>query len=90
MLFYPQIFGQSVSGEKPWELTNTALQNGHGSAVIATAVYSIRWGHKLAGLASPVDHPIVTSAAEGARRRLARTVQPKEPIRLHMLLEIAA
>ena len=56
--------------EKPWELTNTALQNGHGSAVIDTAVYSIRWGHKLAGLASPVDHPIVTSAAEGARRRL--------------------
>ena len=71
------------------ELTNTALQNGHGSAVIDTAVYSIRWGHKLAGLASPVDHPIVTSAAEGARRRLARPVQPKEPISEHMLLEIA-
>ena len=29
------------------ELTNTALQNGHGSAVIDTAVYSIRWGHIL-------------------------------------------
>ena len=88
LLFYPQIFGQSVSEKKPWELTNTALQNGHGSAVIDMAVYSIRWGHKLAGLASPVDHPIVTSAAEGARRRLARPVQPKEPISEHMLLEI--
>ena len=71
------------------ELTNTALQNGHGSAVIDKAVYSIRWGHKLATLASPVDHPIVTSAAEEARRRLARPVQPKEPISEHMLLEIA-
>ena len=71
------------------ELTNTALQNGHGSAVIDKAVYSIRWGHKLAALASPVDHPIVTSAAEEARRRLARPVQPKEPISEHMLLEIA-
>ena len=71
------------------ELTNTALRNGHGSAVIDMAVYSIRWGHKLAGLASPLDYPIVTSAAEGARRRLARPVQLKEPISEHMLLEIA-
>ena len=71
------------------ELTYTALQNGHGSAVIDTAVYSIRRGHKLAGLASPVDHSFVTSAAEGARRRLARPVQAKEPISEYMLLEIA-
>ena len=46
-------------------------------------------GHKIAGLASPVDHPVVTSAAEGSRRRLARPVQPKEPISEQMLLEIA-
>ena len=36
-----------------------------------------------------MDHPIVTPAADGARRRLARPVQPKEPISEHMLLEIA-
>ena len=37
-----------------------------------------------------MDHPVVTSAAEGARlRRLARPAQPKEPISEHMLLEIA-
>ena len=71
------------------ELTSTALRNGYGGAVIDTAVCSIRWCHKLAGLASPVDHPIITSAAEGGRRRLARPVQPKEPIREHMLLEVA-
>ena len=70
------------------ELTNTALQNGHGSAVVDTAVYSIRWAHKLAGLTSPVDHPVVVSAAEGARRKLARPVQPKEPISEQMLLKI--
>ena len=74
------------------QLTNTALQtvqNCHGSAVIDTAVLSIRWGHKLANLASPVDHPTVTSAAERAKRRLARPVEPKEPISEHMLLKIA-
>ena len=70
------------------QLTSTVFQNGHGSAVIDTAVYSIRWGHKIAGLASPVEHPVVTSAAEGSRR-LARPVQAKEPISEQMLLEIA-
>ena len=36
-----------------------------------------------------MDHPVVTSAAEGSRRRLARSVQAKEPISEQMLLEIA-
>ena len=71
------------------QLTSTVFQNGHGSAFIDTAIYSIRWGNKIAGLASPVDHPVVTSAAEGSRRRLARPVQAKEPISEQMLLEIA-
>ena len=70
------------------QLTSTVFQNGHGSAFIDTAVYSIRWGHKIAGLASPVDHPVVTSAAESSRRRLARPVQAKEPISEQMQLEI--
>ena len=38
------------------ELTDTAFRNGHESAVIDTAVYSIKWGHEIAGLASSVDH----------------------------------
>ena len=54
------------------ELTNTALTNGNGSSAIDTAIYSIRWGHKIAGIPSPVDHPTVTAAAEGARRKLAK------------------
>ena len=65
-----------------FELTNTAFQNGHGRA----AVYSIRGAHKLVSLASPVDHPIVASAAEGASR-LVRPVQPKGQISELMLLE---
>ena len=35
-----------------------------------------------------MDHPVVVSAAEGARRRLARPVQPNEPISEQILLKI--
>ena len=39
---------------------------------IDTAVYSIRWGHSLAGLPSPTEHPLVQSTYEGCKRILAR------------------
>ena len=52
-------------------------------AVLESAMYSIRWAHQLAGLVEcPTDHPFVKSTLEGARRRLARPVQPKDPLRL--------
>ena len=36
-------------------------------------VYSISWGHKMAGLdACPSDHPLVKSTVEGARKILAQ------------------
>ena len=35
----------------------------------------------MAGIeACPVSHPLVKFASEGAKRRLARPVQPKEPL----------
>ena len=46
-------------------------------------------GHKIAGIPSPVDHPKVVAAAEGARRKLAKTIQPKEPISEQMQLKLA-
>ena len=53
-------------------------------------MYSIRWAHQLAGLgACPTDHPFVKSILEGARHRLARPVQPKDPLRLETVREIA-
>ena len=52
---------------------------------IDTAVYSIRWGHSLAGLTSPTEHPLVQSTYEGCRRILARPREPKEPVQPHRL-----
>ena len=53
-------------------------------------MYSIRWAHQLADLdAFLTDHPFVKSTLEGARRRLARPVQPKDPLRLETVREIA-
>ena len=52
---------------------------------IHTAVYSIRWGHSLAGLPSPTEHPLVQSTYEGCKRILARPRAPKDPVQPHML-----
>ena len=59
------------------DITNTALAEGNGSSAINTAIYSIKWGHKVSGVPSPVDHPTVVAAVEGARRKLAKSMQPK-------------
>jgi len=64
-------------------LCREAERKGTSVAVLESAMYSIRWTHQLAGLdACPTDHPFVKSTLEGARRRLARPVQPKDPLRL--------
>ena len=47
---------------------------------IDTAVYSIRWGHNLAGLTSQTEYPLVQSTYEGCRRILAKQWEPKEPV----------
>ncbi|CAH3181716.1 unnamed protein product [Porites lobata] len=59
------------------ELTEDALQKNSGCSAIDSALYGIRWAHKIAGLASPTEHPtvplpnhMVIAAAEGARRNL--------------------
>ena len=38
---------------------------------------------------SPTLHPTVSSTAEGARRRLARPVRPKEPLSLETVVRVA-
>ncbi|CAH3163074.1 unnamed protein product [Porites lobata] len=54
------------------ELTEDALQKNSGCSAIDSALYGIRWAHKIAGLASPTEHPTVIAAAEGARRKLSK------------------
>ena len=62
------------------ELVGHAVRNGHSVSVTESAAYSIQWGHRLAGLDSPTVHPLVKGVVEGARRKLARPVRPKQPL----------
>ena len=61
------------------ELTEIAEQKNTGHSTIDSALFGIRWGHKMAGVESPTQHPTVIAAAEGAKRRLSRPIQPKRP-----------
>ena len=70
------------------ELVERAEREGHSASVIESASYSIRWGHRLAGMDLPTIHPLVKGVVEGARRRLARPVQPKQPLKHDAIAEI--
>ena len=71
------------------ELTEDSLQKNVGCSVIDSALYGIRWAHKVAGLESPAQHPTVVAAAEGAKGKLSRPVQPKQPLTLEAVVRIA-
>ena len=71
------------------ELTETAEQKNTGHSTIDSALFGIRWGHKMAGVESPTQHPTVIAAAEGAKRRLSRPIQPKRPLVLETVVSIA-
>ena len=52
-----------------------------GVSSVEAVVYGIKWAHSMAGLVScPVSHLLVKSALEGAKRKLARPVRPREPL----------
>ena len=62
------------------ELAKRSSENNISVSSIESGIYAIKWGHAMAGFeACPVSHPLVKFALEGAKRRLARLVQPKEP-----------
>ena len=70
------------------EPVERALLEGHSASVIESASYNIRWGHRLAGMDSPTIYPFVKGVVEGARRKLARPVQPKQPLKHYSIAEI--
>ena len=71
------------------QLTEDALQRNIGCSAIDSAVYGILWAHKIAGLESPTEHPTVIAVAEGARRKLSKPVQPKQPLDLETVVKAA-
>ena len=71
------------------ELAEDALQKNIGCSAIDSALYGIRWAHKIAGLESPTEHPTVIAVAEGARRKLSKPVQPNQPLDLETVVKVA-
>ena len=72
------------------ELAIRSSENNIGVSSVEPAVYAIKWGHAMAGIeACPVSHPSVKFALEGVKRRLARPVQPKEPLSVSTVQAIA-
>ena len=70
------------------ELSNNCPTNDMGVSFVQAVVYGIK--HSMAGLVScPVSHPLVKSALEGAKRKLARPVCPKEPLSVDTVQAIA-
>ena len=72
------------------ELAKRSSENNIGISSIESAVYAIKWGHAMAGIdACPVSYSLVKLALEGAIRRLARPVQPKESLSVSTVQAIA-
>ena len=72
------------------DLAKRSSENNFGVSPIESAIYAIKRGHAMAGIeACPVSHPLVKFALEGAKRRLARPVQPKEPLSVSTVQVIA-
>ena len=70
------------------ELVHRTVLEGHSASVIESASYSIHWGHCLARKDFPTIHPLVKGVVEGARRKLARPVQPKQPLKHDAIAKI--
>ena len=65
---------------------NHVLSTFNTKGAIISAFYGIRWGHSIAGLTSPTDHPFVKLAFEGCQRLVASNrKQPKDPISPELL-----
>ena len=72
------------------ELTVISVSNNTGISSIESVLYGIKWGYSLAGIVDcPTSHPLVKSSLEGARRKIARPVQPKEPLFVDTVCGIA-
>lgn len=70
------------------ELVDRAVHEGHSVSVTESAACSIRCGHRLAGVEPLTGHPLVRGVVEGARRKLATPVQPKQPLSHDVIADI--
>ena len=72
------------------ELTVISVSNNTGTSSIESVLCGIKWGHSLAGIVHcHTSDTLVKSSLEDARRKLARPVQPKEPLSVDTVCRIA-
>ena len=63
------------------ELTSNCLSSDMGVSFVEGIVYGIKWAHsRLGSVSCSVSVLLVKSALEGAKRKLARPIRPKEPL----------
>ena len=60
----------------------------NSSSPIIQAFYGINWAHSTVGVESPTDTTLVKNVLEGAKRRLAKPVNKKEPLDVDTLHKI--
>ena len=59
-----------ASAETVCSFLASLVQSGKSVSTIQSRLHAIKWLHKTAGLASPVDHPAVEMTLDGIRRQL--------------------
>ena len=59
---------------------NHLLFVGKNKGCITAALYAIRWGHRVVGMESPTDNPLVKLAYEGALRMCGGETTKKDPM----------
>ena len=61
----------------------------HSRSAVEEVVHALAWVHKMAGIESPTESPLVQSVFEGLRRILSKPKVRKEPVSIEMLQAIA-
>ena len=57
----------------------------HSRSAVEEVVHALAWVHKMAGIESPTESPLVQSVLEGLRRILSKPKVRKEPVSIEML-----
>ena len=61
----------------------------HSRSAVEEVVHALAWVHKMAGIESPTESPLVQSVLEGLRRILSKPKVRKEPVSIEMLQAMA-
>ncbi|MCG8049358.1 MAG: tyrosine-type recombinase/integrase [Candidatus Thiodiazotropha endolucinida] len=66
------------------------LDNGRSNSVVSSALYGIKWAHKMCDLQDPTNNAFVTNLIEAAKRISVKRVNKKQPVTSEMLKILCA